>query len=53
MTRSGVLADIRQKIDVPDSTIRLSIGIEPPSDLIADVAQALNQAQPPSLLKHH
>jgi methionine-gamma-lyase len=44
MTHSGVPADIRQKIGVLDSTIRLSIGIEHPSDLIADIAQALNQA---------
>jgi methionine-gamma-lyase len=27
-----------------DSTIRLSIGIEHPPDLIADIAQALNAA---------
>jgi hypothetical protein len=38
----GVPADIRQKIGVLDSTIRLSIGLEHPSDLIADIAQALN-----------
>ncbi len=44
MTHSGVPADIRQKIGVLDSTIRLSIGIEHPSDLIADIAQALNAA---------
>ncbi|MFB9269355.1 cystathionine gamma-synthase family protein [Bradyrhizobium erythrophlei] len=44
MTHSGVPADIRQKIGVLDSTIRLSIGIEHPSDLVADIAQALNQA---------
>ena len=44
MTHSGVPADIRQKIGVLDSTIRLSIGIEDPSDLIADIAQALNAA---------
>jgi methionine-gamma-lyase len=44
MTHSGVPADIRRKIGVLDSTIRLSIGIEYPSDLIADVAQALNAA---------
>jgi methionine-gamma-lyase len=44
MTHSGVPADIRQKIGVLDSTIRLSIGIENPSDLIADIAQALNEA---------
>ena len=44
MTHSGVPADIRHKIGVLDSTIRLSIGIEHPSDLIADIAQALNAA---------
>ena len=44
MTHSGVPAGIRQKIGVLDSTIRLSIGIEHPSDLIADIAQALNEA---------
>lgn len=44
MTHSGVPADIRRKIGILDSTIRLSIGIENPSDLIADVAQALNAA---------
>jgi methionine-gamma-lyase len=42
MTHSGVPAEIRQKIGVLDSTIRLSIGIEHPFDLIADIAQALN-----------
>ena len=44
MTHSGVPADIRQKIGVLNSTVRLSIGIEHPSDLIADIAQALNEA---------
>jgi methionine-gamma-lyase len=44
MTHSGVPADIRHKIGVLDSTIRLSIGIEDASDLIADIAQALNAA---------
>ncbi|MDI4237018.1 cystathionine gamma-synthase family protein [Bradyrhizobium sp. Arg237L] len=44
MTHSGVPADIRQRIGVLDSTIRLSIGIEHPSDLIADIAQALIDA---------
>jgi methionine-gamma-lyase len=41
MTHSGVPAGIRQKIGILDSTIRLSIGIEHPDDLIADIAQAL------------
>jgi methionine-gamma-lyase len=44
MTHSGVPVEIRQKIGVLDSTIRLSIGIEHPSDLIADITQALNEA---------
>ena len=44
MTHSGVPADIRQKIGILDCTIRLSIGIEHPSDLIADIEQALNAA---------
>jgi methionine-gamma-lyase len=44
MTHSGVPADIRQKIGVLDSTIRLSIGIEHPSDLLADIAEALKEA---------
>ena len=44
MTHSGVSAEIRKKIGVLDSTIRLSVGIEHPSDLIADIAQALNTA---------
>src|SRR4029077_18304880 len=44
MTHSGVPADIRQKIGILVSTIRLSIGVEHPSDLVADIAQALNVA---------
>lgn len=44
MTHSGVPADVRQRIGVLDSTIRLSIGIEHPDDLIADLVQALDKA---------
>jgi methionine-gamma-lyase len=44
MTHSGVPADIRERIGVLDSTIRLSIGIEHPSDLVADISQALSGA---------
>ena len=44
MTHSGVPADISQKIGVLDSTSRLSIGIEHPFDLIADIALALKLA---------
>jgi methionine-gamma-lyase len=44
MTHSGVPADVRERIGVLDSTIRLSIGVEHPDDLIADLAQALAAA---------
>lgn len=44
MTHSGVPAEVRQRIGVLDSTIRLSIGIEHPDDLIADLTVALDQA---------
>jgi methionine-gamma-lyase len=40
-THSGVPADVRARIGVKDTTIRLSIGIEHPDDLVADLAQAL------------
>jgi methionine-gamma-lyase len=40
-THSGVPADVRARIGVRDSTIRLSIGIEHADDLLADLAQAL------------
>jgi methionine-gamma-lyase len=43
-THSGVPADVRSAIGVSDATIRLSIGIEHPDDLIADIAQALGGA---------
>lgn len=41
MTHSGVPADVRDRIGVLDTTIRLSVGIEHPDDLIADLTQAL------------
>lgn len=41
MTHSGVPLEIRDRIGVLDSTIRLSIGVEHADDLIADLAQAL------------
>lgn len=44
MTHSGVPAQVRERIGVLDSTIRLSIGVEHPDDLIADLAQALAAA---------
>jgi methionine-gamma-lyase len=41
MTHSGVPAEVRARIGVLDTTIRLSVGIEHPDDLIADLAHAL------------
>jgi methionine-gamma-lyase len=39
-----VPADIRERIGVLESTIRLSIGIEHPDDLVADLELALQGA---------
>jgi methionine-gamma-lyase len=44
MTHSGVPFEVRQKIGVLETMIRLSIGVEHPDDLIADLAQALAAA---------
>jgi methionine-gamma-lyase len=44
-THSGVPPDVRARIGVRDSTIRLSIGIEHPDDLVADLTQALAEAR--------
>ncbi len=41
MTHSGVPKDVRDRIGILNSTIRLSIGVEHPDDLIADIVQAL------------
>jgi methionine-gamma-lyase len=41
MTHSGIAANIRARIGILETTIRLSIGIEDPDDLIADLTQAL------------
>jgi len=43
-THSGVPVEIRDRIGVLQSTIRLSIGIENESDIVADLSQALDQA---------
>jgi methionine-gamma-lyase len=44
MTHSGVPEEVRQRIGVLASTIRLSIGIEHADDLIADLSVALDAA---------
>jgi methionine-gamma-lyase len=40
-THSGVPKAVRDRIGVSDATIRLSIGIEHPDDIVADLTQAL------------
>lgn len=44
MTHASVPAAIRQQLGISDSLIRLSVGIEHPDDLIADLQSALNAA---------
>lgn len=44
MTHSGVPVQVRERMGILESTIRLSIGIEHPDDLVADLAQALAAA---------
>jgi methionine-gamma-lyase len=41
MTHSGIPAAIRDRIGILETTIRLSVGIEHPDDLVADLTQAL------------
>jgi methionine-gamma-lyase len=40
-THSGVPAELRARIGVTDGLIRLSIGLENETDLVADLTQAL------------
>jgi methionine-gamma-lyase len=41
MTHSGITPPVRARIGILETTIRLSVGIEHPDDLIADLTQAL------------
>ena len=45
MTHASIPKEVREKTGVTDGLIRLSVGIEDVADLIADLDQALNQAQ--------
>ena len=42
MTHGSVPADVRATLGIGDALVRLSVGIEDPDDLIADLDQALN-----------
>lgn len=41
MTHTDVAPEVRRKLGITDGLVRLSIGIEDPEDLLADIAQAL------------
>jgi methionine-gamma-lyase len=43
-THSGVTPEMRQRFGVDEGLIRLSVGLEHPDDLVADLRQALRQA---------
>jgi methionine-gamma-lyase len=43
MTHAGVDADDKIRLDVTDSLVRLSVGVEDPDDIIADLANALEK----------
>jgi methionine-gamma-lyase len=43
MTHSGVPADVRRRLGISESMIRLSVGIEAAADLVEDVRQALER----------
>lgn len=44
MTHSGVPAEVRERIGVLESTVRLSIGIEHVDDLVEDIRRSLDAA---------
>jgi methionine-gamma-lyase len=46
-THSGVTAEMRQRFGVDEGLIRLSVGLEHPDDLMADLRQALRQVSRP------
>ena len=45
-THSGVSAEMRRRFGVDDGLIRMSIGLEKPEDLIADLRHAMSKAFP-------
>ncbi len=43
MTHASVPAEIRARLGISDTLVRLSVGVEDVNDLIADLDQALSQ----------
>ena len=47
MTHSDIPPDRQAELGITPAMIRLSVGVEHPEDLIADLAQALEEVGPP------
>ena len=45
MTHAAIPADVRERLGITDALVRLSVGIEPASVLIADLEQAFSAAK--------
>lgn len=45
MTHASIPSEVRQKVGITDGLIRLSIGIENIDDLLADLAQAIQESE--------
>ncbi|MBV9434901.1 MAG: aminotransferase class I/II-fold pyridoxal phosphate-dependent enzyme [Acidobacteria bacterium] len=45
MTHADIPAETRVRLGIPDGLIRLSVGLEDPPDIIADLEQALEKSQ--------
>jgi len=45
MTHADIPAQKREALGIPDGLIRLSVGLEDPADIIADLEQALRKAE--------
>ena len=43
MTHAGVDEELRDQLNISGKLIRLSVGVEHPDDLIADLGQALDK----------
>lgn len=43
MTHAGVDEELRRELEITESLVRLSVGVEHPDDLIADLKQALDR----------
>jgi cystathionine beta-lyase/cystathionine gamma-synthase len=50
MTHASIPREEREKVGIRDGLVRLSVGIESASDLLADLDQGLRAAGLPALL---